>query len=288
MLNFLSNIIIAIFLIFSLNGCSTISNTIDLAGIVDKTENFIFGNDEEKQEEQQQEQEVINNNAKKQEIDEENFDIVDIPTEKPDFSDIEKDFFEGETKEEPLIKENNEVIEEIGIEKKAQSTPERKNIELISKISQNVRIRVRTLLLNSDPPTSNKGSVVSYQKEESNSPSYSDEDKIAVFYFPNNSVIPDTKAENVINEIVKFYSNSSLLLVGHASSLGGNSPKGKKINMEISFARAEAIKNMLINKGFLPEDVTVLGKGDLEPSIKTNANNKDGDDRRVEVFLFSN
>ena len=149
-------------------------------------------------------------------------------------------------------------------------------------------MRVRTLLLNSDPPTSNKGSVVSYQKEESNSPSYSDEDKIAVFYFPNNSVIPDTKAENVINEIVKFYSNSSLLLVGHASSLGGNSPKGKKINMEISFARAEAIKNMLINKGFSPDNITVLGKGDLEPSIKSNANNKDGDDRRVEVFLFSN
>ena len=286
MLNFLSNFIVVIILIFSLNGCSTISNTIDLAGIVDKTENFIFGNDEEKEEEQ--EQEAINNNVKKQELEEENFDIVDIPTEKPDFSDIEKDFFEGETKEESVIKENEEVIEEIGIEKKAQSTPERKNIEVISKIAQNVRIRVRTLLLNSDPPTSNKGSVVSYQKEESNSPSYSDEDKIAVFYFPNNSVIPDTKAENVINEIVKFYSNSSLLLVGHASSLGGNSPKGKKINMEISFARAEAIKNMLINKGFLPEDVTVLGKGDLEPSIKTNANNKDGDDRRVEVFLFSN
>ena len=89
-------------------------------------------------------------------------------------------------------------------------------------------MRVRTLLLNSDPPTSNKGSVVSYQKEESNSPSYSDEDKIAVFYFPNNSVIPDTKAENVINEIVKFYSNSSLLLVGHASSLGGIVLKEKK------------------------------------------------------------
>ena len=51
MLNFLSNFIVVIILIFSLNGCSTISNTIDLAGIVDKTENFIFGNDEEKQEE---------------------------------------------------------------------------------------------------------------------------------------------------------------------------------------------------------------------------------------------
>ena len=54
MLNFYL-IYYSIFLIFSLNGCSTISNTIDLAGIVDKTENFIFGNDEEKQKEQEQE-----------------------------------------------------------------------------------------------------------------------------------------------------------------------------------------------------------------------------------------
>ena len=38
--------------------------------------------------------------------------------------------------------------------------------------------------------------------------------------------------------------------------------------MEISFARAEAIKNMLINKGFLPDNITVLGKGDLEPTDK--------------------
>ena len=89
----------------------------------------------------------LNNNVKKQELEEENFDIVDIPTEKPDFSDIEKDFFEGENKEEPIIKENNQVIEEIVIEKKAQLTAEQKNIEVISKISQNVRMRVRIFYL---------------------------------------------------------------------------------------------------------------------------------------------
>ena len=58
--------------------------------------------------------------------------------------------------------------------------------------------------------------------------------------------------------------------------------------MEISFARAEAIKNMLINKGFPSENINVLGKGDLEPSVKSNSNNKDSNDRRVEVYLFSN
>ena len=270
-------------LIFFLNGCSTISDTIDLAGIVDKTENFIFGNNNEEEQEQENLSKV-----KQEELEEENFDIVDIPTEKPKFSDIEKDFFEGENKEETVIEEKDEVIEETIIEKKAQLTVEQKNIEVISKISQNVRMRVRSLLLNSDPPTTNKGNIVSNQKEETNSPRYSDENKIAVFYFPNNSVIPDSKAEKVINEIVQYYSSNSLLLVGHASSLGGESPKGKKINMKISFARAEAIRNMLIIKGFSQDNITILGKGDLEPAIKSNTDNKDADDRRVEVFLSSN
>ena len=44
---------------------------------------------------------------------------------------------------------------------------------------------------------------------------------------------------------------------------------------------------MLTNKGFPPQNITVLGKGDLEPSVKSNPNNKDSNDRRVEVFLFS-
>ena len=69
----------------------------------------------------------------------------------------------------------------------------------------------------------------SYQEEENDALSYNEDDKIAVFYFPNNSVLPDEKAENVVNEIVKFYSQNPLLLVGHASSLGGNNPKGKKL-----------------------------------------------------------
>ena len=150
-------------------------------------------------------------------------------------------------------------------------------------------MRVRMLLRNSDPPTANDGKEISFQNQKDNEPeSYKEDDKIAVFFFPNNSVVPDTQAENVINEIVKFYSENSLLLVGHASSLGGDTPQGKKVNMELSFARAEAIKNMLINKGFPSENVTVLGKGDLETTVKTKSNNNDSDDRRVEVYLFSN
>ena len=38
MVKFLYNFLILFILLFSLNGCSTISEKIDLAGIVDKTE----------------------------------------------------------------------------------------------------------------------------------------------------------------------------------------------------------------------------------------------------------
>ena len=109
-----------------------------------------------------------------------------------------------------------------------------------------------------------------------------------VFYFPNNSIIPDAKAQDVIGEIVKIYGNNSLILVGHASSLGGNSPEGKKINMELSFARAESIKNMLVNKGFSDENITVLGQGDLQPELEIDGKSIDSKNRRVEVFLLSN
>ena len=51
MIKIFSNFFLFFFLLFALNSCSTISDTIDLAGIVDKTENFLFGNDEEEQQE---------------------------------------------------------------------------------------------------------------------------------------------------------------------------------------------------------------------------------------------
>ena len=285
MIKIFSNFFIFLFLLFSLNSCSTISDTVDLAGIVDKTENFLFGKDEE---EEQKEELQENNNVNEQELVEEELDISDIPLEKPEFSDIEKDFFEGEQSAEIQIEESNDPKEEPLIEKKEQLSSEQKNIEVISKIAQNVRMRVRMLLLNSDPPTAVDGSEISYQKQEKRTDfNYKEDDKIAVFFFPNNSVIPDKQAENVINEIVKFYSENTLILVGHASSTGGETTEGKKINMELSFGRAEAIKNMLINKGFPSEKVNVLGKGDLEPTVKANSNNNDSDDRRVEVYLFS-
>ncbi len=288
MIKFFINFFLYIFLILSLNSCSTISETLDLAGIVDKTEDLFFGKDDK--DEEKKKNDISEEKLNEEKILEEEIpEITDIPTDRPEFSDIEKDFFEGEKDIEiEEYKEGNKVaMEEKTVENSSEITLEEKNLRTISRIPVNIRARVRMLIYNSDPPTGNNGKIISYQSKDSNTDSYKEDDKVAVFYFSNNSVLPDSKAQAVINEIVNIYNDNLLVLVGHASSLGGDSSKGKQINMNLSFARAEAIKNMLTNKGFPSDNITVLAKGDLEPVIKPNGKSIESENRRVEVFLLS-
>ena len=287
MIKYFINFVFYAFLLTSLNSCSTISETIDLAGIVDKTEDLFFGKKKDLENmEVKTDEDLIEENISEEEIP----DISDIPTDKPEFSDLEKDFFEGEKDE--IVEEKSEVTEYIdkkeNLNEPIEISLEEKNLKIISNIPNSVRMRVRQLMYNSDPPTKNDGKRISYESEKTTTKDYKEEDKIAVFYFPNNSITPDAKAKNVIGEIVKIYQNSSLILVGHSSSLGGDSPNGKKINMELSFARAEAIKSMLIDEGFPAEYLSVLGQGDLQPEIEQDGSIVDSKNRRVEVFLLPN
>ena len=288
MMKHFSKFFLYFFLLISLNGCSTISETIDLAGIVDKTEDLFFGKDEETKDNNTEDGDI---EVDKVELENEEIpDISEIPIEKPEFSDLEQDFFDGED----TVSANSQINLEEDIQEKVKESPtlnseEANNILIISEIAENIRMRVKKLLYNSDPPTKNDATKISYQEEisDNNVNSYTDEDKVAVFYFPHNSIIPDAKAESVIIEIVKIYSNNLLILEGHASSTGGDSPEGKKINMNISFARADAIKKMLISKGFPEDNINVIGKGDLKPEVETNGNIVESKNRRVEVFLAS-
>ena len=90
----------------------------------------------------------------------------------------------------------------------------RKKYKIISQISKNIRMRVRQLIFNSDPPTKNDGKRFNYETKNINQENFLEENKIAVFYFPNNSVIPDLKAQSVIDEIVNIYKDSLLTIGG--------------------------------------------------------------------------
>ena len=84
---------------------------------------------------------------------------------------------------------NEGAIEEKTVENNPETTLEEKNLRAISKIPGNMRVRVKMLMNNSDPPTGDAGKIISYQSKDSNTDSYKEDDKIAVFYFPNNSVL---------------------------------------------------------------------------------------------------
>ena len=113
-------------------------------------------------------------------------------------------------------------------------------------------------------------------------------DKKAIIQFPDNSVIPDQSAYEVIEQIIKIIGiDENIKLIGHASRSGSNNTIGKRKNMEISIARADAIKNIFINKGFPANRMTTSGKGDLEPLQNESEIYGEAVNRRVEIFFIS-
>ena len=277
-------ILASIFIIFS--GCSSFTDSFDIASIIDKTENWIFNEEGDKDENE----DTFNKSEtleEKQDNDEEFFpDVNQIPEEKPVFDQRDQEFF-SEKNDMPTAK--NDFPEEVKLKesKSEQITLPKyiikkdKNAESIFNIRQNVRLKILDLLMQSDPPVDeNKPIIVSSKSEVSL-------EKIAIIQFPNNSIIPDENANKVIEEISQFYGSRTLRLVGHSSRTGSSTAQGKRRNMQISIARAEAIKNMLINNGFSAEKIYTFGKGDVEPLKKEAEQYGEGINRRVEIFFIS-
>ena len=272
-----------------LNGCSTVSEKLDIVGVIDKTEKWIFGNESEKEN-----PEVDEKNAEKAIVSietEEYFpDLDEIPQEKPTFDDLEKDFFEGE-----FIEQNQENVSERSLETSISeentennlSQIENNEINLIKNIFSSMRIRVSNLLLQSDPPTDKSAKKISFENEGKSSDKNIKPNLVAIIQFPNNSIIPDNSAEEVIEYMLREHLQDNLKLVGHASSSGSNSRQGKKINMDISISRAEAIKKMLVDRGFESKKISIEGRGDNEPLKEETEKFGDAANRRVEVYFIS-
>ena len=75
-----------------MSGCSSISEKLDIAGIIDKTENLIFGDEQkESRTEDIQDSEIA-------EFDDETYpDLSNIPDDRPDFAELDKEFFQNES-----------------------------------------------------------------------------------------------------------------------------------------------------------------------------------------------
>ena len=283
-LNTLFSIILSLFMI----SCSTM-NDWDVSKIIDKTERWLFDEEDNSDEKEVNIDEFNDKEVteKKVEVEEVFPDINDVPQIKPEFEEIDENFFESESKESESNEPNNNNVEVSQINQKdnikIEDELKKKNIFAVLEVRKNIRFKLAKMLLASDPPVDEQQPIVIESSFNDNIKIT----KVAIIQFPNNSIIPDNSADKVLEQIVKF-KDKKLRLVGHSSKTGSETIEGKRINMEISISRAQTIKNMLINKGFDGNNIEVLGKGDLEPLKEEAEEFGEAVNRRVEVFFISN
>ena len=268
--------------------CSTI-NDWDVSKIIDKTEKWLFDieNDSDEKEVSIDEFKDKEFTEEKVEVEEVFPDINTVPQIKPEFEEIDENFFESERNEIESNEVDDKNVEVSQINQKdnikIEDALKKKNISAVLEVRKNIRFKLAKMLLASDPPVDKQQPIIDS--------SFSDnvkKTKVAIIQFPDNSIIPDNSADKVLEEIVKFKGEKKLRLVGHASKTGSETIEGKRINMEISISRAQTIKNMLINKGFDGNNIEVFGKGDLEPLQEEAEEFGEAVNRRVEVFFISN
>ena len=264
-------------------GCSSFSEKIDIASIIDSTENWLFSEEGNSVED---EENTIDKSSNEEKYEEEVFpDVTDISQERPDFEELDENFFEEDelTKNQELLtssKEESLINKEIDSEENL--TVEKKNILAILKMRENIRLNVVKLFINSDPLVDSFSSLI---KEKD---IIELGDKKAIIQFPDNSVIPDQSAYEVIEQIIKIVGiDKNIKLIGHASRTGSNNTIGKRKNMEISIARADTIKNIFTDKGFPVNRLVTFGKGDLEPLQNESEIYGEAVNRRVEIFFIS-
>ena len=282
------NTLFLTFLSFFMISCSTM-NDWEFSKIIDKTERWLFATVANSDEEEVSLDEFNDKELNEEKVEVEEFfpDINDVPQIKPEFEEIDENFFESEGKEIENSDADDKNVEVSQINQnnniKKEDELKKKNITAVLEIRKNIRFKLAKMFLDSDPPVDAQQPIIDVSSSENIKIT-----KVAIIQFPDNAIIPDNSADKVLEEIIKFKGEKKLRLVGHASKTGSETIEGKRVNMEISISRAQTIKNMLINKGYDGNNIEVFGKGDLEPLKEEAQEFGEAVNRRVEVFFISN
>lgn len=83
-----------------------------------------------------------------------------------------------------------------------------------------------------------------------------------------------------VAEVLKKYSDVSVLLTGHTCKIGY-----KSINMKKGLQRANAAKDYLMEKGVPEQQIQVDSKGELEPIANNNTRAGRAQNRRIEITV---
>ena len=105
--------------------------------------------------------------------------------------------------------------------------------------------------------------------------------------FPYNSTEEDYNPE-VVDFLTKLAARSSeqqnlrILLTGHTDNSGDS-----EYNMDLGLRRAQHIKNILSQKGFPVDRISIESRGETQPVASNNTGEGRHENRRVEVRLLT-
>ena len=104
--------------------------------------------------------------------------------------------------------------------------------------------------------------------------------QIIYFDFDNSKLSAVSK-----NTLFNFLDKNKLsryIIFGHTDTKGSS-----KYNMDLSIKRAESVKQVLLDHGITPDDISILGKGENDLAINTPDNTKHPANRRAEVKILN-
>lgn len=99
---------------------------------------------------------------------------------------------------------------------------------------------------------------------------------------PGTSILtPDSQSQlSGILELASARAGGEIQVVGHTDRTG--SPQA---NDTLSLQRAQAVRTLLIQRGFEPALVEAVGRGEREPVVPTEANVNEPRNRRAEIII---
>ncbi len=103
--------------------------------------------------------------------------------------------------------------------------------------------------------------------------------------FPSNSVEMELGESSLIyfDSLVAFASGKNdikIKLTGHTDNIGSDS-----FNLTLGIKRAQSVKNFLIKKGVVPEQIVIDSKGESNPVAPNETENGRRKNRRVTIFI---
>ena len=118
----------------------------------------------------------------------------------------------------------------------------------------------------------------------------SDEAQVATIQFSHSSSRLDARDQQLINTVaaVARQNGGNVLVVGHASSRTIQLPKSthEVANFQVSFARANAVAQALIQAGVARERITVEAVSDDQPIYSEAMPTGEAGNRRAEIFIL--